>query len=136
MPTTDGTWVTFEIHFGRNPSRTKQNQRRQAVENPGQPLPALVGIDHDETEMGDLRRLAIEFDIHHRQRVEGNRASGRFLGDQRDDGARQPFTVAGENAVGEAFLGQRFGGHDAQLRDQFAEFGFGKRQAREIRRCA
>ena len=86
--------------------------------------------------MGDFRRLAVEFDIHHRQRVEGDRPSGRFLADQRDDGARQPFAVAGENAVGEAFLRQRLGGHDAQLRDQFTEFSFGKRHARAFQQCA
>ena len=81
-------------HLGdvRNPFRTQpvtgeENQRRQAVEDPGQPPPALVGIDHDETEMGDFRRFAVEFDLHHRQRVEGDRPSGRFLADQRDDGA-------------------------------------------------
>ena len=87
MPTTDGTWVTFEIHFETQPVADKENQRRQAIENPGQPLPALVGIDHDQAEMGDFRWFAIEFDIHHRQRVEGDRPSGRFLADQRDDGA-------------------------------------------------
>ena len=110
-------------HLGdvRNPFRTqpvadKQNQRRQAIEHPGQPPPALVGIDHHEAEMGDFHRLAIEFDLHHRQRVEGDRPPGRFLADQRDDGARQPFAVAGEDAVGEAFLRQCLGRHDAQLR--------------------
>ena len=76
--------------------------------------------------MGDLHRFAVEFDLHHRQRVEGDRPPGRFLADQRDDGTRQPFAVAGENAVGEAFLRQCPGGDDAQLRDQFAEFGFRK----------
>ena len=72
--------------------------------------------------MGDLDRFPIQCDLHHRQRVEGDRTSGRFLADQRDDGARQSFAVAGENAVSETFLWQSFGGHDAQLRYQFAEF--------------
>ena len=64
--------------------------------------------------MGNFHMFPVEIDRHHRKRVEGDRPPGRFLADQRDDGARQPFTVAGENAVGKAFLRQCFGGHDTQ----------------------
>ena len=103
----------------RNPFRTQavageQHQRGQAIQHPGQPLPLHVGIDHHEAEMGDLLALAVELDVHHRQRVEGDRPAGRLLGDQRDDGARQTFALAGEDAVGEAAGRQRLAGDDAQ----------------------
>ena len=80
--------------------------------------------------MGDFGGLAVEFDIHHRQRVEGDRMSGRLLRDQRDDGARQPLALAGKDAVGETAGRQRLAGDGAQLRDQFIEFGLRKRQPR------
>ena len=76
-----------------NPSRPQavaheQHQRGEAVQHPGQPLPLHVGVDHDEAEMGDLGRLAVEFDRHHRQRVEGDRMSGRLLAKSRVTMAR------------------------------------------------
>ena len=76
------------------------------------------------------RGFAVEFDRHHRQRVEGDRASARLLADHGDDGARQPLALAGENAVGEIARRQRLAGDDAELRDQLLEFVFGERLAR------
>ena len=71
--------------------------------------------------MGDLLRLAVEFHVHDRQRVEGDRAAGGFFNDQRDDGARQPFAFAGEDAVGEAAGRQGLAGDGAQIRNQLVE---------------
>ena len=71
--------------------------------------------------MGDLLLLAVELDGHHRQRVEGDRAAGGFFADQRDDGARQAFAFAGEDAVGEAAGRQGLAGDGAQIRDQCVE---------------
>jgi hypothetical protein len=101
--------------FRPHPVAGEQHQRSQAIQHPGQPLPAHIGIDHHEAEMGDLRRLAVEDDVHHRQRVEGDRLAAVFFRDQRDDGARQSLLVAGEDAVGQALLGQRLGSDDAKL---------------------
>ena len=123
MPNTAGTCVTLEIHFGRKPSRANSTSVVRPYKHPGQPLPLHVGIDHHEAEMGDLSRLAVELDVHHRQRIEGDRPAGRLLVDQRDDGARQTFALAGEDAVGEAAGRQRLAGDGAQICDQSVEFG-------------
>ena len=80
--------------------------------------------------MGDLLRLAVEFDVHDGQRIEGDRAAGGFFADQRDDGARKPFAFAGEDAVGEAAGRQRLAGNGAQIRDQRVEIGLRQRQPR------
>ena len=130
MPNTAGTWVTFEIHFGRKPSRANSTSVVRPYSTQDSPCPCTSGSTMTRPRWVTCSRLAVEFDCHHRQRVEGDRAAGRLIGDQRDDGAREPFALAGEDAIGEAAGRQRLAGDGAQIRDQLVEIRLRQRTPR------
>ena len=130
MPNTAGTCVTFEIHFGRKPSRANSTSVVRPYSTQDSPCPCTSGSTITRprwvTSLGSPSSSTGITDS-------ALKAIGRpvgFLGDQRDDGARQTFALAGEDAVGEAAGRQRLAGDDAQMRHQCVEIVLRQRKAR------
>ena len=136
MPNTAGTCVTLEIHFGRKPSRANSTSVVRPYSTQDSPCPCTSGSTitrprwvtsrgspSSSTSITDNALKAIGRPV----------ASSR---DQRDDGARQTFAFAGEDAVGEAAGRQRLAGDGAKLRHQFRRDRLATATGPDFRRSA